>query len=137
MRGAAFFATFLATVAGTTPADELLVWPVPRQIELSADPWLAIAANITIAADASESPILARGVARFERLLQGQAVPSKQPIAQIQAIRVTILSSSEHLRLTTNYSYQLRVSASAATAVSITAASPFGALYALETFSQL
>ena len=133
-------AVVVAITAGAE--DSLLLWPFPRHVRLlqpTTDPWLALSRNVTIdLQNASSSSILTRGAARFERLLRGQAVaPSEPATSTVRNVEVVILSSSEHLGTQTNYSYELQVSRDASVGATIMAASPFGALYALETFAQL
>jgi hexosaminidase len=113
------------------------LWPIPRHIDVvQGSRKIPISQNISISLVSSPAKdgVMARGAARFDILLRGQATANTSAV-QIVTIRVEVLTTDEHLGLNTDYSYQLHISAG--TSVYITANSSYGALYGLETFAQL
>ena len=118
---------------------------------------LTLSSNVTIvfAEPQSRTPLMGRGVARFEALLRRQAVSSGGPGGYggrgfrlpssgggggIQTVTIHLplpALNTEHLGLRTDYSYALDVAAGTQTTVTITATSSFGALCGLETLAQL
>jgi hypothetical protein len=118
------------------------VWPVPQRSEWRHDgQHLTIAAGLRISVDPSSR---ARGSARLRRAVQRYtdiiAAPllEKQRVhrrlAVVNSLVLQVGSADESLNARTNASYTLSVRAGAAMA---TAPTIYGAMYAMETFSQL
>lgn len=114
------------------------VWPLPAQITNGSDT-LAIASSFKfIHTGASPSPILDAAFERYSALIFSHAtgsISSSAPRA-ISSLIVSVASLDEsHPQLGTDESYTLNISVSGAATAS--APTVYGALHALETFSQL
>ena len=118
-----------AFTGGVTPGSNVSSFP------LVLDPSFEFVTN-------SSSTLLARGIERYTAILKNtRATVGNSLVAEISnstrihKLTVIVTSSLEEVTPTTDYSYQLDIKADgSAVAVAQTA---FGALYAMETFSQL
>ena len=123
-----------------------LVWPLPRlvQPDPSATDRLRISPTVAISTSLPPAALLARGIARYQALLRSQAAAASTR-SQAAAGGGTVLAVNLAVppqgqlasfpSLHTDYSYTLNITLPAA--VTVRAATSFGALYALETLAQL
>jgi hexosaminidase len=119
-----------APPAGTTP--KTLVWPLVRSLSLSGGAGLPIAPFIDIAYNGS-SAVVRAAIERYSPIIRRSAKPVGSP-ESVQLIRVSLTGESEALSIETSYNHTISVAGSVAL---ITADSPYGVSYALESFAQL
>ena len=114
------------------------VWPLPKQIQCngnSPQPLFSSATTIHLVQNATSSRIATQSAARYELLLRAQN-PGKT--GTLATIHVQLVSNTEVLDQTTNYSYTIQYNANDHTAgVVVQAATPFGVEYAMETLLQI
>lgn len=118
------------------------LWPEPQSATLT-DGSRALSASFAITTS-SGSALLARGVARYAKIIGASAPALGREAAarrassgvSVASLVVTVSSSSEALNDVTDYSYTLTLASGSGTAT-VAAKTVFGALYGLETFSQL
>jgi hexosaminidase len=145
MAPASFLAVFPALILSSdlllATADAVQVWPIPRQVSVSGPAWYTLSENITVQLQQPHTAtLLQSGALRYQSILRRQAARAKRlhhlPAAGV-VTRVNVQTSGvcNNLTVDTDYSYSVNVS-SAATAT-ITATSCYGALYGLESLSQL
>jgi hexosaminidase len=117
----------------TLPWGDL--WPVPQHFSLRGPGVITLAPNFTISASLA-SPTLKRAIARYEKIL-ASAMPSLKAKSgtMIQVFELRVASASESLHFGTNSSYNLTVSPNGECTAH--AQTIYGAMYAMETFSQL
>ena len=113
------------------------IWPIPQSFNFSVgSKTMGLSPNIYIAVSNESTPRLARGIGRYRKLLAlNTPRPGVHVDVVIETVTLDIHDFSEDLNKFTNYSYSLKISASGK--VLISAHTMYGALYALETFSQL
>jgi hexosaminidase len=118
------------------------VWPLPAQLTCSTDRHVSIDQDdFEIVAANSNSPALQASMLRYRRLLLGVAAPRSGETV-VSQLRLELLEASTdpaQLSMSTNYSYSLSYDARHTTnaVATASAASIFGLMYAMETFSQL
>jgi hypothetical protein len=156
---------------GHTTTGSSGVWPPPKFMALGGEPLalapgfravVVTAGSVTSGDLDSASARLGRAVERFSRLVTPTAAaaaallvpappppspplqPTPQQQQQLTRLEIHVADMSEHLGITTNYSYTLDISSSSSSTASaskptatVAAHSIFGAMYALETFAQL
>ncbi|XP_073228638.1 uncharacterized protein [Porites lutea] len=113
------------------------VWPLPTSIYLSGPP-LPISPVFTFKTS-STSGVLKRGITRYLEIILQQIVGGNvdnhlRANQTLSELVLSVRSDNESLQVDTSYWYILKVSNGKA---SIEAKTPYGALYAIETFSQL
>ena len=116
--------------AGAAPHS--LVWPPPRSMAVSGAP-LPLAAGFAFTTNHSGSATLDAAVARFSGFAANTAAMGSST-GGLANLHVTVASADETLGETTDYSYTLTISATGAKAAAQTV---YGAMYALESFTQL
>ena len=126
-------------------SDDVKMWPMPQHYELSGAS-LTFDPQTLIVSHNGNSQVLRRGIDRFKRILLPP--PSASPAAsasrttpeatsepELLTLQIVVQSpNNESLGMGVDESYNLTVKAPVAT---LRAATVFGALYGLETFSQL
>ena len=133
-------AAFGSAVTATAPP--LQTFPIPQSITLGSDT-RPLAAGFKIDANTSASPNLQEIVTRYEKIF-GSAVtsPKLRPgraeatADEIEGVRLAVESTDETLDNTTNTSYSIKLGAGDSV-VTISSATSYGAMYGLETLSQL
>ena len=116
-----------------------LIWPPPQKFHRVSPGNLALAANFRIDSNAS-SPRLDRAITRYRALIHQNSTTKDGHIGRLE---VRVGSSSEMLHTATDYSYSLSIGdgdtvlSRGQVRATITAATIYGAIYGLETFSQL
>jgi hexosaminidase len=123
----------------TRDQDDLLyIWPPPKTVSDITKKMVAIDPDFSVKVS-SPSTILANGIKRYEGLIRNKTV---SPLASMECLKpgirhvvIELESDGEDLDGETSYQYSLMISVKMG--VTIHAASPYGALYGLETFSQL
>ncbi|XP_068715024.1 uncharacterized protein [Montipora foliosa] len=114
-----------------------IIWPLPASISLSGPP-LPVSPVFTFKTS-STSGVLKRGITRYLEIILQQIEKKNHldPRANDEALSELFLivsSDSESLQADTSYNYTLKLSKGQA---SIESKTPYGALYGMETFSQL
>jgi len=129
--------TFLAALS-LSRAAALPVWPAPRGAVSSGGASVLVSPALALAGGA-QSPDVAAGFARFlQRAFPRPAPPARAGAApSIATIVLAVANGSARLQLGVDESYELAVPSDAAGAITLTAATQFGALAGLETLSQL
>ena len=138
-------------VGSESPAAELSVWPPPQSLAAAGPPRL-VDSLLTItaaAAAATSNPVLSAGIDRHVAILRAandhtaknftaaqRAGALLQLHVHLEQPAVTELSFTSAGLGVTDYSYELVIDRSSPTA-NLTARTAFGALYGLETFTQL
>ena len=128
-----------APVPAQTTEEAFLVWPPPQSISAAGVPKvLDPAFGIT---STHESDILATSIGRYSALAAGAVAAgqadSHSSTDTLTELRVSIIGKpTEALNLETLYNYTLEIKADSSVATA-TASSVFGAMYALESFTQL
>jgi len=120
-------------------AAPLPVWPAPRG-PVSSGGFTALVSPALAVSGASQWPDVAAGVARFLERAFPRPVPPPSPAAAaaaISSLALTITNGSTQLAFGVDESYTLAVPADASAAITLAAATQFGALAGLETLSQL
>lgn len=122
--------------ARSTPQITVPVWPIPQQISSSCGQAVQLSPNFKIIpSSGSASPRLARAINRLRIPLPGTTV---KPLGrlQLQTLTITVaeVDSGDVPRRNTNESYTLGLQQDAAT---VRAKTVFGAMHALETFTQI
>ena len=136
MLAAAFLAGALLAVAGAVPATNAtaephsLVWPPPQSLIASGAP-LPLSADFSITTTHS-SATLDQAIARFTTFAAATAAAG--PSDGLRELQVSVASADETLGASTDYSYTLDITPGAAAVA--TAQSVYGAMYALESFTQ-
>ncbi|EDO29436.1 predicted protein [Nematostella vectensis] len=137
-RIACFLISLYATGGNTerfSSGDTL--WPLPRELEASGGP-LPLSLAFTIQTS-SESEILARGITRYLEIitthLHTAARSRVNGSKELEVLRISVKSDDESLNEGTSYEYSL--SFDSGPQATLTALTPYGALYGMETFSQL
>ena len=146
-----------AAAAGSPPAgratvtggDACSLWPMPHTVQVEGGP--VALSTVTFAATAPSSAVretLAASFARYESLLLGRAEPTSgtgiNPTAAATALHVdaVVLTDSLELGVNTDYAYNVSLQPNTdptvrqATVV-IRAQTVYGAIYGLETLSQM
>lgn len=116
--------------AGTAPHS--LVWPPPKSMSLSGPP-LPVARGFEISSTHQGSAILDDAIARFNSLAAKTAMAGSD--SGLRELTITVANADEQLNGDTDYSYSLSLSEDGSAVAS--AQSIFGAMYALESFTQL
>lgn len=114
-----------------------LTWPLPQKLQQLAYPCSGIAPSLAIKVAGFADPVIQAGAERYQQIFfaGGAAVPPPTSSANtISVVSVTVTTNDTALRFGIDESYSLVVNGSVA---AVTAATPFGALWALETLSQL
>lgn len=114
-----------------------LIWPLPASVSLAGPP-LPVSPVFTFKTSSS-SGVLKRGITRYLEIILPQIrnVNVDYPLRSNQTLSELVLevrSDNESLHVDTSYWYILEISNGKA---SIEAKTPYGALYGIETFSQL
>jgi len=110
------------------------VWPQPQKDKYSGEKFLLTdKASFTFVSTGHSSSLLDKAYKRYIALIY-YAGPDPNSNGKFTGIDVNVQSSDESLHLDTDESYTLVIGATRAT---ITAKTVYGAMHALETFSQL
>lgn len=128
-----FFAVFLYFAALSVAS----IWPLPSSMSLSGPP-LLISPVFTFKTS-SNSGVLKRGITRYLEIILRQTntkdhFESRANDKALSELFLSVSTDDETLQPVTCYSYTLTISNGQA---SIKAKTPYGALYGMETFSQL
>ena len=127
-------------------ADAATLWPLPASLTLSNDSFVPLSTSFKFEAAgvAASSQLLQRAFARYESLLQpsGRDSPPSERLASIDpvaALKVVVDTEGDSIAFGVNESYSLTwdLSKTLAAVPTLHAATVFGALRGLETFSQL
>ena len=156
----------VARAIGSAPSASAgtSVWPPPQTIALGGEPGATLAPDFAALAPAAgaglrgggaprSSPRLERAVERFNRRVSPARTASARAAAALRVLAagrgagaaivlrrldIEVLDLSESLGIGTDYSYTLNTSrVGRSLTATVAAASIFGAMYGLETFSQL
>jgi hypothetical protein len=121
-----------------TGDDRLLVWPPVQSLKASGAA-LPLHSDFTFVIDAAagSSPLLQRAVQRYAQFLAPPVDTTNRSDVVLKKCTVRPASSSELLRVDTDYSYALDIDASASPNCNIVAPTVFGCMAGLETFTQL
>jgi len=120
-----------------------VVWPVPRVSDWRHNGGAPLAVATTIRITVADSPAgeqsarLKRAVQRYTDIIQqevGAAPSAPHPVALVTSLTLNVDSWDEALTSQTNASYKLTVTSTGAV---VTAPTIYGAMYGMETFSQL
>eukprot|EP00039_Didymoeca_costata_P019109 m.336268 g.336268 ORF g.336268 m.336268 type:complete len:678 (-) comp17802_c0_seq1:111-2144(-) len=144
-----FFMLLLLLVLGdqAAAAEQFLIWPPPQQMAAEGAQ-RDISNNVRIGLDEKSTMLLTdEASARMEhaktRYLtymrlqkQGISSTSNSNAAPINVVSIAVESGDHFLGIATRYNYSLHISSSSQT-VMIKAASIYGAMYALESLTQL
>ena len=119
---------------------EPALWPQPASVQLFG-PTLSLDPKFFVFSTTSASALLARGIARYQKLTFLSAAPQwwpPQPVPAVALARVVLFvgTDSEALTLSTSEAYNFSLP-SAGGEGSLFADTVFGALRGLETFSQM
>ena len=115
--------------------EKLLILPPPQSISASGSP-LALSPSLTLESTFQHS-YLDQAFSRFVGRLPAAPAAALPTGPLLTSISVATASQSVHLGESTDYSYTIALDASAPGTLRITAASVYGAVYALESLSQL
>lgn len=113
------------------PAPVSPVWPLPQSMSMSGSP-ATLSSSFRIVCN-STSQVVVQAIARYSPWL----LPAKVQYTQkfiIDFLDIIVTNASEHLGSATNYSYSIDIDRESST---VTAASVYAVVYALETFAQL
>lgn len=114
-----------------------LTWPLPQQLQQLDYSCSGIAPSLTIKVSGFVDPVISAGAARYQQIFfaYGTGAAPPTPSGQtISTVNVKVTTNDTALRFGIDESYSLLVNGSVA---SVSAATPFGALWGLETLSQL
>ena len=115
-------------------APHSLVWPPPRSMSVAGEQ-LPLAPEFSITTEHRGSATLDDAITRFNVLAAKTAAAGDVPsVGALRELKVTVASADEKLNIDTDYSYRLTIANGSATA---SAQTVFGAMYALESFTQL
>jgi hexosaminidase len=134
---AAAAAAAAAAAHAAPSAPQHIVWPPPQHI-VAAGPALALHPRFVMTTSSS-SARLAVAIGRHTSIIRpavrnAAAGGVTVQVAALESLSLFVATDSEHLGSATDYSYNLTVSASGASARCI---SVYGCIYALESFTQL
>lgn len=128
------------------PHAPVPVWPLPLKLNctkalLDATPTtlLSNSATIKLTGAGAASPVAVQAAARYQLLLRAAGGAA----GAVKEVTVEVEGSSETLGQTTNYSYSLQyepstaATSAGAASVAVSALTPFGVGYAMETLLQL
>lgn len=122
----------LSATQASGAAPHSLVWPPPKSMTANGPP-LPVAREFAITSTHQGSAILDAAIARFTSLAAKTAMAGSD--AGLHELKVTVANADERLSMATDYSYSLTISEDGTAVAS--AESIFGAMYALESFTQL
>ena len=114
------------------PAPHSLVWPPPKSMAVEGPP-LPVARDFVITSTHLGSAILDDAIGRFSDLAAKTAMAGSD--TGLRELKVAVANADERLNADTDYSYSLTISADGSAMAS--AESIFGAMYALESFTQM
>ncbi|XP_031568671.1 beta-hexosaminidase 1-like [Actinia tenebrosa] len=115
------------------------VWPLPKQISLSGAPY-PVSRALSIKTS-SKSNVLEHGITRYLKYITYHLLSNNEQDfkaksdGELELVVVNVTNDNETLGMQTSYKYSLSFNSS--NMIQIDANSPFGALYGLETLSQL
>lgn len=129
----------LCVCLGSTSHVHGLPYPLPAHMQIESGPSLQLAPDLSIAATGEQSDILSSIMDLYTQVFRVKtsanppqsACPSASSVARIE---VQVLTADSVLGPRTDESYEVAVNG---TVAHVTAASPYGARHALETFAQL
>lgn len=132
----------LLLVVGTLSlAADPMIWPLPQKVENGAQT-LDVDPSLVFVSTGHRSPILLKAYSRYLGLIfspkQHYSVQSgdcEAAVASVSQVTVKVTSSDETLHYGTDESYSMTITSTGN--ASITATTVYGAMYGLETFSQL
>lgn len=113
-------------------APHSLVWPPPQSMTVGGPP-LPMSREFVITSAHQGSSILDEAISRFTSLAAKTAMAGSS--AGLRELKVVVANEDERLNADTDYSYTLTISADGTAMAS--AQSVYGAIYALESFTQL
>jgi hexosaminidase len=127
-----------AAAGGDAPpsAPQHIVWPPPQHIA-AVGPALALHPNFAMTTPSSSARLavaIGRHTSIIKPAVHNAAADGVTVVAALESLSLFVATDSEHLGSATDYSYNLTVSASGASARCI---SVYGCIYALESFAQL
>ena len=123
------------TRAGPLPSVALPpagIWPLPKSTSCGAGAGGALSDDVKLTATGAgaSSDVVKAALVRYRLIL----LPSGSGDGDITDVTVAVVSADDTLSDATDFSYSIHATS---TAISATAASPFGVAYALESLSQL
>lgn len=138
-----------------TPPSELAlpVWPVPTSVTLAKthSSSLRVSSTFQVTLPSGAPPALADSATRYESLIRSgtdASITVSEDTSTLEFVTITLGSASDSLSLETDYSYTLVLPSSTSaqsmrngdvttSTATVTAATMYGAMYGLETLSQL
>lgn len=113
-------------------------WPLPQSHVVSTSSCAALSSDFEIKSAGFSDDVILAAIPRYSAifLAYGALAPPPPGMLTISSVSVNVLTSDDELRFGIDESYNLSVSAATGSA-SITAATVFGAVWGLETLSQL
>ncbi|KAA0173469.1 hypothetical protein FNF27_05109 [Cafeteria roenbergensis] len=121
------------SLADAQGLGHLPLWPLPRSVT-TGGPALVPLSPFFSFTTSSPSARLARAMARYSSII---SLNEEGGPVQLEEATIAVASADESLNSSTSYAYSLSFDAAASSAVQISADTIYGAMYAMETFSQM
>eukprot|EP01043_Picozoa_sp_COSAG02_P029430 COSAG02_NODE_1831_length_10724_cov_44.091859_8_plen_413_part_00 len=117
------------------PLEAAPVWPLPQYLHCQPDQdsKKLLSDSVVVIVSGATSAVASESVRRYTPLLRSAG----RSDGRVKTVAIALQSGSESLGQTTNYSYSLNYVAVTSSTVDVTAASPYGVAYSLETLLQL
>ena len=125
-----FIAALITTIYGQS--SQPFIWPLPAQYTVDESSSYNVAYDFNFASNV-KSDILDSAFDRYQKIIFHHYPQTPNPSNAINALTITVASSSDYLQNDTDESYNLTISSGSAKLSSNTI---YGALRGIETFSQ-
>lgn len=115
----------------------LPVWPIPKQVSLkrNEDQPISLSGSLEFKTE-STSDVVKDAIERYKKLNSREDDCGFVKVTEIDTVIINVRNNSELLNIDTDYAYALGIDVTTKEAT-VSAVSPFGAIYGLETLSQL
>eukprot|EP00123_Amoebidium_parasiticum_P014621 comp22576_c0_seq1/m.34484 comp22576_c0_seq1/g.34484 ORF comp22576_c0_seq1/g.34484 comp22576_c0_seq1/m.34484 type:complete len:545 (-) comp22576_c0_seq1:657-2291(-) len=122
------------TIVHSSSSGQLL-WPIPREGNMAGDP-VPLAPGFSFVTNCT-SPTLKQNIRRYNDIINRTSPQNSRNEDGLKTVEIQVWGSDESLNENTDQTYQIAVLYSDKKTASIRAQTIHGALYGMETFSQL